>query len=216
MVFPLRPGKFYGSSLPRPRIYVKPDGDRVDPPLSVVDPFMSWAEEAHWSMGGLSRKRLRLQGKIEGNVQKLRNQRENNSKSQAQAQAQAQSPISDLPRSKRTASLSPPPAPVATKRRRLMPPIEEEVKIDTLVLRGRRLVKKLGDDFDRVASSENEVSTAVVSDSSPSVRTRRRRLVKIGDVAKKVVEEGEKSKSEAEKSPVSGIRVRTSPRLSKN
>ncbi|KAL0443974.1 UNVERIFIED_CONTAM: hypothetical protein Slati_2120100 [Sesamum latifolium] len=67
MVVALGPGKFYGSSLPRPRFYtdVKLNDERVDPPLPVMDPLMAWAQEAHWSMGGLSFKRHRLQGRIE-------------------------------------------------------------------------------------------------------------------------------------------------------
>ncbi|XP_068649043.1 uncharacterized protein [Aristolochia californica] len=75
MVVPLGPGKFYGSSLPRPRFYtdVKLNEERIDPPLPVLEPFLSWAREAHWSMGGLSFKRCRLQGKIEGNITKLKN-----------------------------------------------------------------------------------------------------------------------------------------------
>ncbi|KAJ1434545.1 hypothetical protein SESBI_05413 [Sesbania bispinosa] len=123
-------------------------------------------------------------------------------------------------------SPSPPPAPVASKRRRFMDLIEEGekkneevVKVAVPEARKRRLVKKLGDDFDRVASSENEGSDAVDSD-SVAMKTRRRRLVKLGDAVKKVVDEAEKSnskanKSEAEKSPVSGKGVRTSPRLAK-
>lgn len=74
MVAALGAGKFYGSSLPRPRFYtdVKLNGERIDPPLPVMDPLMAWAEEAHWSMGGVSTTRRRLQGRIEGNVSKLR------------------------------------------------------------------------------------------------------------------------------------------------
>lgn len=70
----LGPGRFYGSSLPRPRYYPDPklNSSRVDPPESVMDPFLSWANEAHWSMGGLSFRRLRLQGRIEGSISKLR------------------------------------------------------------------------------------------------------------------------------------------------
>ncbi|PWA89446.1 hypothetical protein CTI12_AA109050 [Artemisia annua] len=80
MTTALGPGKFYGSSLPRPRIYtdIKYNTDRVDPPVSVLDPFMSWAEEAHWSTGGLSFKRHRLQGRIEGDIEKIRNHIETN------------------------------------------------------------------------------------------------------------------------------------------
>ncbi|XP_061352146.1 uncharacterized protein LOC133297099 [Gastrolobium bilobum] len=241
MVVSHGPAKFYGTSLPRPRFYteLKFNDHRVDPPVPVTDALMSWAHKAHWSMGGLEEKRLRLQGKIEGNVDKLRTQRDKISK------AQAHSPLSiarpDLCGSKRKASLSPPPAPVAAKLRRSVALIddedeeleeiedEEEAKAKVRFTRRgvpRRLVKKLGDDFDRVASTE---SNGVDSDSM-GLRTRSRRLIKGGgggDAVKKVVEEekGEKSnpkrnknKSEAEKSPVSstnGVRVRTSPRLSK-
>ncbi|CAL5200398.1 unnamed protein product [Lathyrus oleraceus] len=198
---PSKPVKFYGSSLPRPRIYVNPDGsDRVDPPLSVTDPLMSWAQEAHWSMGGLSFKRLRLMGKIEGNVEKLRTQREKESNTK--------SPSFDLRRSLSSLSPTPspssPPAPISSKRRRLETLLEEEVRVSSPVTSGRRLVKKLGDDFDRVAAP---------------VKIRRRRLVKIGDAVKKAVETKEKLKrkvaEEEEKSPVSGIRIRTSSRLVK-
>lgn len=230
MVFPLKLTKFYGSSLPRPRIYVNPDGnERIDPPISVTDPLMSWAQEAHWSMGGVSFKRLRLMGKIEGNVGKLRHQREKEFK----AQAHNKSPISDLRRSKISSSPScskspsPPPAPIASKRRRLVTLLEEEedeeVRVSAPVTRRRRLVKKLGDDFDRVASPENNKSDEVlVSDSTVNTTTpkRSRRLIKIGDAGKKIVEEKQNKKvvvvvEEEEKSPNSAIRVRTSPRLAK-
>ncbi|XP_050883666.1 uncharacterized protein LOC127086889 [Lathyrus oleraceus] len=215
---PSKPVKFYGSSLPRPRIYVNPDGsDRVYPPLSVTDPLMSWAQEAHWSMGGLSFKRLRLMGKIEGNVEKLRTQREKESNTK--------SPSFDLRRSlsslSPTPSPSPPPAPISSKRRRLETLLEEEVRVSSPVTSGRRLVKKLGDDFDRVASPENNRSTEVVVSNlvAAPVKIRSRRLVKIGDAVKKAVETKEKLKrkvaEEEEKSPVSGIRIRTSSRLVK-
>ncbi|XP_045806883.1 uncharacterized protein LOC123899715 [Trifolium pratense] len=234
MVFPLKLTKFYGSSLPRPRIYVNPNGnERIDPPISVTDPLMSWAQEAHWSMGGVSFKRLRLMGKIEGNIGRLRNQREKEDK-EFKAQAHNKSPISnsDLPRSKisdsplPSKSPSPPPAPIASKRRRLVTLLEEEekgeeIRVSAPVTRRRRLVKKLGDDFDRVASPENKKSDeVVVSDSTVVTPKRSRRLVKIGDAGKKIVEEKENKKvvvvvEEGEKSPNSGIRVRTSPRLAK-
>jgi len=57
MVVALGPGRFYGSSLPRPRFF---PGDRVDPPPSVTEPLLAWAQEAHWSMGGLGVKHLRV------------------------------------------------------------------------------------------------------------------------------------------------------------
>ncbi|CAN4104964.1 unnamed protein product [Withania somnifera] len=68
MVVALEPVRFYGSSLPRPRFY-KSNEERVDL-------FMSWAEDADWSMGGVNFKRHRLQGEIEGNIEKLRAERE--------------------------------------------------------------------------------------------------------------------------------------------
>ncbi|PPD81438.1 hypothetical protein GOBAR_DD21633 [Gossypium barbadense] len=112
MVVPLGPGKFYGSSLPRPRIYneTRFNSERVNPPVPVLDPLLSWANEAHWSMGGLSFKRLRLQGRIEGNVQRLKAQRDKfiNNKD-------------PIPKKNNSdASLSPPPAPVAVKRKRFL------------------------------------------------------------------------------------------------
>ncbi|GMP94749.1 hypothetical protein CsSME_00044080 [Camellia sinensis var. sinensis] len=81
MVVTQGPGKFYGSSLPRPRIYtdIKFNDDWVDPLSLVTDPLMAWADEAHWSMDGLSfkRLRLRLQGRIEGNVTKFHDDEDN-------------------------------------------------------------------------------------------------------------------------------------------
>ncbi|KEH39138.1 hypothetical protein MtrunA17_Chr2g0324431 [Medicago truncatula] len=227
MVVSLKPSKFYGSSLPRPRIYVSPDGsDRVDPPISVTGPLMSWAQEAHWSMGGVSFKRLRLMGKIEGNVKKLRSQREKEFK----AHPISPSPSKvDLPRSKNSAasrsrSPSPPPAPIGLKRKRFVTLLEQENLVPVeKTRRGRRLVKRLGDDFDRVASPVNDRSAEVapvVADPAPVTPPvkRSRRLVKIGDAVKKVAEEKLKKKvvEEEEKSPNSVTRVRVSPRLAKN
>ncbi|XP_010276420.1 PREDICTED: uncharacterized protein LOC104611169 [Nelumbo nucifera] len=88
MVVALGPGKFYGSSLPRPWIYTNvklSDEGRVDPPLPVLEPLLSWANDAHWSMGGLSFKRCRLQGRIEGSVKKLRAQQEKQLKNKLKA-----------------------------------------------------------------------------------------------------------------------------------
>lgn len=154
MVVALGPGKFYGSSLPRPRFYtdVKLNDERVDPPATVMDPLISWAEEAHWSMGGLSFKRHRLQGRIEGNVIKLRAQREMSFKKSHN------SAVSHPEKSKngRTPSPSPPPAPVANKRRRVVGLVDEdEGEKEEGYGSGREIkrgaVRKLGDDFERVA-----------------------------------------------------------------
>ncbi|KAI4333959.1 hypothetical protein L6164_018705 [Bauhinia variegata] len=261
MVVSLGPGKFYGTSLPRPRIYndVKFNDERVDPPVPVTDPFMSWASEAHWSMGGLSFKRLRLMGKIEGNVNKLRAEREKLFKNQKRSvTALASSDLraskdKNVSKSERPSSISPPPAPVASKRRKFMALIdddddedteesseEEEVRLQTKN-RGvrRRLVKKLGDDFDRVASertdlsdtaNHNEMGSPLKGSNSKSesmvLRTRNRRsqktdsvdvpkVVHTSNTKEKTLKTGKESKSQVETSPGSANGVRTSPRLAK-
>ncbi|KAJ4913466.1 Uncharacterized protein Rs2_08087 [Raphanus sativus] len=135
----IRPAEFYGNGLPRPRFFDNPkfNSHRVDPPISVLDPLLSWAREAHWSMGGLNFTRLRLQGRIEGNVDKLRAQLDNSS-----------------PLKKRSGFDSPPAAPVALKRRRYIDlndyDDEEEEEICLANIR-----RKLSDDFDRVAGEES-------------------------------------------------------------
>ena len=262
MVVPLGPGKFYGTSLPRPRIYtdVKFNDERVDPPVPVTDPLLLWANEAHWSMGGLSFTRLRLQGRIEGNVTKLRAEREKISKKNKKVAAKSPSAGSDPSRSKRKKVVnddeeeddyddeSPPPAPIATKRKRFMDLIDEDEKendlkdddeIGTRKVRRRRLVKKLWDDFDKVAE-ENEKGKEIPekglnNNGSGSAGRRTRRLILedssegATETVMKVVEEvnnvnfkGQKSKASVNKgksrrgsgsSPMG--RVRTSPRLVK-
>ncbi|XP_076919670.1 uncharacterized protein LOC143580574 [Bidens hawaiensis] len=152
MVVALGPGKFYGSRLPRPRIYtdIKFYSERVDPPVSVIDPLMSWAEEAHWSMGGLSFNRHRLQGRIEGSVDKLRNQieksfMEKESLSPKLKKKQVVSKSVEKTKSKKkqeSLSPSPPPAPLANKRKRRY--IEEEGEEPSAA-------RKLADEFELVA-----------------------------------------------------------------
>ncbi|KAF7141246.1 hypothetical protein RHSIM_Rhsim06G0141800 [Rhododendron simsii] len=158
MVVSLGPGKFYGSSLPRPRIYtdVKFSSERVDPPSPVSDPFMSWAREAHWSMGGLSFKRFRLQGRIEGNVNKLRSQREKTLKKKRDGLSAAAVKIlgsddDEEEEEVKEVSPSPPPAPAAVKRRRFT---GDEDEGDW---KRKRLARKLGKEFDRVAAERVEV-----------------------------------------------------------
>ncbi|KAG2239799.1 hypothetical protein Bca4012_022898 [Brassica carinata] len=135
----IRPVEFYGNGLSRPRFFDNPNfnSHRVDPPISVLDPLLSWAREAHWSMGGLNFTRFRLQGRIEGNVDKLR------------AQLEKSSPLK-----KRSDFDSPPAAPVAVKRRRYIDlnddADEEEEEICVASIR-----RKLSDDFDRVAGESN-------------------------------------------------------------
>ncbi|KAL2496869.1 uncharacterized protein Fot_40626 [Forsythia ovata] len=144
MVVALGPGKFYGSSLPRPQFYtdVKLNDERVDPPAPVMDPLISWAQEAHWSMGGLSFQRHRLQGRIEGNVKKLRAQHEESPK-----ESQKHNPVKNS-----AVSPSPPPAPVANKRGRVLGLVDEEEEENEPEREIRSgAVWKFGDDFERVA-----------------------------------------------------------------
>lgn len=165
--------------------------ERVDPPVSVMDPFLSWANEAHWSMGGLSFKRLRLQGRIEGSVAKLRKQREKFIKTQNK-----QSP-------QKGSSVSPPPAPVAVKRRRFLAlsDEEEEEEEEVVVKKKKSYKRKLMNDFDRVANDNDD-------DDLIGVRTRRK-LLKGDDVIKNVSPEKTKNAMNEK------AEIRTSPRLAK-
>ncbi|XP_010447998.1 PREDICTED: uncharacterized protein LOC104730521 [Camelina sativa] len=149
----IRPVEFYGNGLPRPRFFDNPkfNSCRVDPPLSVLDPLLTWARDAHWSMGGLNFTRLRLQGRIEGNVNKLRAQLEKSTP------VKLESGISERKKKKRSGSESPPPPPVVVKRRRyldLNDSDDEEVgsEEDEGVVSIRR---KLSDEFDKVAEDNN-------------------------------------------------------------
>ncbi|KAK2651118.1 hypothetical protein Ddye_018607 [Dipteronia dyeriana] len=158
MVVPLGPGKFYGSSLPRPRIYtdIKHNTERVDPPVSVMDPFLSWASEAHWSMGGLNFKRLRLQGRIEGSVSKLRKEHEKLLKTQAKQISNDPTPLT-ADHKKRGSSTSPPPAPLAVKRRRFLALSDEEEEEEEEIAAKGKVVsyrRKLESEFDRVANED--------------------------------------------------------------
>lgn len=220
------PAKFYGSSLPRPRIYtdVKFSEERVDQPVPVLDPLLSWANEAHWSMGGLSFKRLRLQGRIEGHVGKLRAERE---KTEDRKQKLANS-SSKGSNSKRASSDSPPSAPIATKRRRFLALIDEDDEDlggGGEVGKEKRLVKKLADEFDRVAMDGESRSTRRPglglgggSEETVASRTRSRKL-EVEDETETVMQvvkevnnlslKGKKLKSKRK----SKGKPRTSPRL---
>lgn len=169
MVVSLGPGKFYGSSLPRPRIYtdIKYNSDRVDPPVPVLDALMSWADEAHWSMGGLSFHRHRLQGRIEGNVEKLRNQIEKTIKLKETLSPKNKSKkiVSKLveksgKKMRKTTkevdrSPSPPPAPIANKRkRRYVGLVDEDDESNEQIEVKKWPVRKLSDEFERVANDK--------------------------------------------------------------
>ncbi|KAG5579194.1 hypothetical protein H5410_049821 [Solanum commersonii] len=214
MVVALGPGKFYGSSLPRPRFYENPNGERVDPPVSVLDPFLSWAEEAHWSMGGLSFKRLRLQGRIEGNIKKLRAECEKierksvGEKKKSVKKGSLSSPVVHV-------SPSPPPAPLNLKRKmRLVDESDdenEEMGVDGRVEK-RGLARKLDDDFDKVA----EKSDGVVMGRTRSGRNKEavvEKIVKLKPKGRKL-KKGLKG-SEKKSVSVTPNAARTSPRLSK-
>ncbi|CAH1424039.1 unnamed protein product [Lactuca virosa] len=192
MVVALGPGKFYGSGLPRPRIYtdIKYNSYRVDPPVSVTDPLMSWSEEAHWSMGGLNVKRHRLQGRIEGNIEKLRSQIEESIKKKESLSppSSKKKPISksseksakkkgaDMDRSR---SPSPPPAPLANKRkRRFLGLVDEddEGEGEENVPARKFPVRKLSDEFDFVANTKESparISRGIESE-TPTIALRTR------------------------------------------
>ncbi|GER53324.1 sister chromatid cohesion protein PDS5 homolog B [Striga asiatica] len=222
MVVALGPGKFYGSSLPRPRFYtdVKLNPERVDPPPLVLDPLMSWAMDAHWSMGGLSFKRHRLQGRIEGKVERLRTQREQISKKSAgDSPAVKSGKKGGTSRVRNSPSPSPPPPPVALKRRRVVGLIDEEDDEEVDVPPAKRgPVRKLGDDFERVAR-ESGIGAASGGEAGGAVagRTRSKRV----EVGAGAVERKTKKK----KKLVKGVRrigaavatgKRSSPRLAKS
>ncbi|KAG7541164.1 hypothetical protein ISN45_Aa07g012940 [Arabidopsis thaliana x Arabidopsis arenosa] len=193
----IRPVTFYGNGLPRPRFFDNPkfNGYRVDPPVSVLDPLLSWARDAHWSMGGLNFTRLRLQGRIEGNVNKLRAQLEKSSP------VKLESGISER-KKKRSGSESPPPpaAPIVLKRRRyldLNDSDDEEVgSEDEGVVRIRR---KLADDFDRVAG---ESKVKLVEANKKSIKSELVEKTRLKE--KKKIDKVKKTSS-----------TRSSPRLAK-
>ncbi|KAH0451309.1 hypothetical protein IEQ34_018608 [Dendrobium chrysotoxum] len=177
MVVALGPGKFYGSSLPRPRFFadVKFNDERVDPPAPVLDPLLSWANEAHWSMGGLSFQRHRLQGRIEGSIKKLRVQQDRSRRRKKEA---AKIRISGVkPASLKTldsepsespeeiAPVTPSPPPKKKRARKLM----DEFEMVATEEKGRRSVGN--DEIDSVSLKKGN-EEAVVGVSS---RTRGRR-----------------------------------------
>lgn len=180
---------------------MKFNDERVDPPVSVLDPLMSWAHEAHWSMGGLSLNRPRLQGKIEGNVQKLRKEREKSLKKKIQNATPISQSLMNVGNGGKKGGIrvdSPPPAPISKKRTRRSKLVEEEeeddeeeivmesrkeVKTSGGTKKRRRLVRKLGDDFELVASENQksgrsplkDLSNGGVSEGGVALRTRSRR-----------------------------------------
>lgn len=142
MVVALGPGKFYGSSLPRPRFFsdVKLNEERVDPPAPVFEPLISWANEAHWSMGGLSFQRRRLQGRIEGSIKKLRVQQD---RSRRMKKAAAKTRSSGVrPASLKTLDSAPSES------------SEEVAPVTPLPPPKKKRARKLMDEFEKVAAEE--------------------------------------------------------------
>ncbi|GFP86394.1 hypothetical protein PHJA_000783200 [Phtheirospermum japonicum] len=174
MVVTLGPGKFYANSLPRPRFYtdVKFNDERVDPPPSVVDPLMVWAEEAQWSMGALNFERHR---RIEGNIERLRTRLEQifrTSQTQQKSFELSSVPLSGEGNKVRPVSeiSSPQPPRVAIKRRRVAGSVDEEEKAREMK---KGPVRKLGDDFERVAMESGiENSNGGESGGAVAARTR--------------------------------------------
>ncbi|KAJ4804023.1 hypothetical protein LUZ62_016589 [Rhynchospora pubera] len=167
MVLALGPGRFYGSSLPRPRFYPDPklNSTRVDPPESVIDPLLSWANEAHWSMGGLSFRRLRLQGKIEGSITKLRKSMSPNPKRRKTSTRFAKERLSRLDEVDEEESESESDEEVYDSNLEeeeeegdgesdVESEEEEEVEV---VSKKRKRVRRLGDEFDRIAEEAKKV-----------------------------------------------------------
>ncbi|KAH6764024.1 hypothetical protein C2S51_015273 [Perilla frutescens var. frutescens] len=196
MVVALGPGKFYGSSLPRPRFYsdVKLSGERVDPPLPVMDALMAWAEEAHWSMGGSSTARRRLQGRIEGNVNRLRVQRETLFKKSGKQQKSVFSP-----------------APRVSKRRRVVglvdeDEVEEEEEEEEPRGMKKEAARKLREGFEK-ATGNNEDQRGKVSDGD-GVEVAIKKEAEFNKVYKKSAE-GRRGGGAA------AAGVRSSPRLGK-
>ncbi|KAF8090770.1 hypothetical protein N665_0468s0046 [Sinapis alba] len=136
-------------------------------------------------MGGLNFTRLRLQGRIEGNVDKLRAQLENSSPEDSEKKNKKRSGCED----------SPPASPVAVKRRRYLDlnDDEEEEEIGLEDEGVDRIIRNLSDDFDRVAGESK-----IIKKSSESVGKRL-----------KVMKKKKNLKVEETSS------VRTSPRLTK-
>nr|GEX26242.1 hypothetical protein CTI12_AA203680 [Tanacetum cinerariifolium] len=202
MVIALGPGKFYGSSLPRPRIYtdIKYNTDRVDPPVSVLDPLMSWAEEAHWSMGGLSFNRHRLQGRIEGDIEKIRNHIETSIKKREESLSPKFKKFkiwgskTAKKGGKSPSSPAVPPAPIANKRKRRFVGLVDEDDDDVAGGgNGKKWpVRKLSDEFDRVATKKGETEgegfagrtrgrNVAVTETVKSGLKGRKRLRKVGE-----------------------------------
>uniref|UniRef100_A0A453QG72 Uncharacterized protein n=1 Tax=Aegilops tauschii subsp. strangulata TaxID=200361 RepID=A0A453QG72_AEGTS len=177
MVVALGPGRFYGGGLPRPRVF---PGDRVDPPAPVTDALLCWARDAHWSMGGLGAKRLRLQGRIEGNLVKLRRTARRDARVSANSAKAAKSKVRAAGHGPAPATLddalgsddddSEDEAEVAAQEKAMRREVVDDdedsessesegegVPLVTIAAAAKRKrVRKLSDEFDRIAAAQLE------------------------------------------------------------
>ncbi|PIA31942.1 hypothetical protein AQUCO_04700065v1 [Aquilegia coerulea] len=168
MVISLRPARFYGSSLPRPQFYtdVKYSEHRVDPPESVLDPLLSWAKDAHWSMGGLNFKRIRHQGRIEGNIKKLRAEGEKKLKNGLIQVKIERARVEEEKRVRKNGG-------IAGRIEKLRREAEEEDEVEEEMMVKTKKVKRKG----KEAESAPVVVTTVSASPAGSTRSKRRRLV---------------------------------------
>ncbi|CAN6880105.1 unnamed protein product [Brassica oleracea] len=157
----IRPVEFYGNALPRPRFFDNPQFNSHR-----VDPLLSWARDAHWSTVGLNFTRLRLQGRIEGNVEKLR------------AQLEDSSPGDSEKKKRSGCDSTPPAAPVAVKRRRYVDLNDDEDEIGSGVA---RIIRNLSGDFDRVAG-ESEINKKSIGSESVVKRLKEKKKKKTSSI----------------------------------
>lgn len=170
-------------------------------------------------MGGLSFKRHRLQGRIEGKIERLRAQRETIfKKSQKQKKpVKGSSTASRVHNDQISKTPSPPPAPVAIKRRRVIGLLDEEEEEEALPTK-RGPVRKLGDDFEKVA---RESGMGEESGGNVAARTRGKKVEadsgvgegQIGNGKKRLVKGGRKIGAAV---VAAAVRNRSSPRLMKS
>ncbi|KAG1360608.1 hypothetical protein COCNU_09G000710 [Cocos nucifera] len=216
MVVGLGPGRFYGSSLPRPRFYteVKLNDERVDPPVPVMDPLLSWAKDAHWSMGGLSFKRHRLQGRIEGSIKKLRAQQERthrsspslNRKPAAKPRFSGHKPLS-------LASLR---SDSSDSEEELQKKAEDVSIVSSPSIgsaQKRKRVRRLGDEFDRIAEQQQMGKKSEAGERVASRTRSRKPGVEEVEVGEEPMVTGKGSVERRKRKEADGVTPRrTSPR----
>ncbi|XP_037462781.1 60S ribosomal protein L22-like [Triticum dicoccoides] len=225
MVVALGPGRFYGGGLPRPRVF---PGDRVDPPAPVTDALLCWARDAHWSMGGLGAKRLRLQGRIEGNLVKLRRTARRDArvsaKSKVRAAGHGPAPAtlddalgSDDDDSEDEAEVA---AQEKAMRREVVDDDEdsesegEGVPLVTIAAAAKRKrVRKLSDEFDRIAAAQLEGGgKKKPAAAAPAKALLRKKAVAAAAPAPATEAPAKKSLKRKAVAPAAGAVARTSPK----